>query len=71
LDRAGRSIDGFALQVRLQIDADDLDQSAWRQRAEAYAEAGVTDLVLAPQTREKDVHRRWLATLLSVLTDAT
>jgi probable F420-dependent oxidoreductase len=71
LKEAGRDLSGFALQVRLHIDADDLDETAWRNRAVAYAEAGLTDLVLAPQTRDKDAHRRWLETLLPVLTSAT
>jgi probable F420-dependent oxidoreductase len=68
LDRAGRSIETFPFQVRLHIDAADLDVGRWRERATAYSEAGVTDLVLAPQTREKDAHRRWLEDLLPALT---
>jgi hypothetical protein len=56
--------------VRLHIDATDLDTAAWQQRAAAYSAAGLTDLVLAPQTREKDLHRRWLDTLLPVLVGA-
>jgi probable F420-dependent oxidoreductase len=71
LEHAGRSADGFPLQVRLHINADDLDTAAWQQRAATYSEAGVTDLVLAPQTRDRDTHRRWLETLVPVLTVAT
>ena len=66
----GRSSDGFPFQVRLHIDADDLDPDAWRQRATAYSDAGVTELVLAPQTRDRDAHHRWLETLMPVLTAA-
>jgi probable F420-dependent oxidoreductase len=68
---AGRDLAGFPLQVRLHIDASDLDTAAWRDRAVAYAEAGLTDLVLAPQSSDKGAHRRWLETLLPVLTSAT
>jgi probable F420-dependent oxidoreductase len=68
---AGPDLAAMPLQMRLHIEADDLDTTAWHDRAVAYAEAGLTDLVLAPQTREKDAHRRWLETLLPVLTSAT
>ena len=68
LSEAGRSAEGFPMQIRLHVDADDLDAARWRDTARAYAEAGLTDLVLAPQTRDKDAHRRWLETLLPVLT---
>jgi alkanesulfonate monooxygenase SsuD/methylene tetrahydromethanopterin reductase-like flavin-dependent oxidoreductase (luciferase family) len=68
LERAGRSTDGFSMQVRLHIDAGDLDTEAWRARADAYSAAGITELVLAPQTRDKEAHVRWLNTLLPVLT---
>ena len=71
LTEAGRSTADFPLQVRLHVDAGELDPAAWRQTARAYAEAGLTDLVLAPQTRDKDAHRRWLETLLPVLTSVT
>jgi probable F420-dependent oxidoreductase len=69
LTSAGRSVEGFPFQVRLHIDAADLDLASWRQKAVAYAQAGVSDLVLAPQTRDLEAHRRWLETLLPVLTD--
>jgi probable F420-dependent oxidoreductase len=64
---SGRSSPGFPMQVRLHIDAGDLDPAAWRDRAAAYSEAGVTELILAPQSRDKDAHRRWLETLIPVL----
>jgi len=70
LDRAGRAPEGFPLQVRLHIDASDLDRDVWTGRAADYSAAGVTDLVLAPQTRERDAHRRWLETLLPNLVEA-
>jgi len=71
LEAAGRDAAAFPFQVRLHIDADDLDVSAWSNTASSYAEAGVSDLVLAPQTRDKDAHRRWLETLLPALTTVT
>lgn len=64
LTAAGRSADGFPMQIRLHVDAGHLDAATWRDTARAYAEAGLTDLVLAPQTRDKDAHRRWLETVL-------
>ena len=70
LDRAGRAPEGFPLQVRLHIDASDLDRDVWTGRVADYSAAGVTDLVLAPQTREHDAHRRWLETLLPNLVEA-
>jgi probable F420-dependent oxidoreductase len=66
-----RSIEGFPVQVRLHIDADDLDADAWRERARAYTAAGVTELVLAPQTREGSEQRRWLETIVPGLIAAT
>ncbi len=70
-DQHGRSFDGFPMQVRLHIDATDLDAAAWQDRVAAYSVAGVTDLVLAPQTRDRDLHRAWLETLLPVLAGGT
>jgi probable F420-dependent oxidoreductase len=70
LDRAGRAPEGFPLQVRLHIDPSDLDGQVWTGRVADYSAAGVTDLVLAPQTRERDAHRRWLETLLPILVAA-
>jgi probable F420-dependent oxidoreductase len=63
----GRSIDGFPFELRLHIPIDDLDVGAWRDRAAAYAEAGVDELVLAPQSGDVDAHHRWLDTLLVAL----
>jgi len=71
LAEAGRSAEDFPMQVRLHVDADQLDPARWRDTARAYAEAGLTDLVLAPQTRDKDAHRRWLETVLPAATSAT
>jgi probable F420-dependent oxidoreductase len=71
LKEMGRDLAGFPFQVRLHIDADDLDTAEWRHRTARYAEAGLTDLVLAPQTRDKDAHRRWLETLMPVLSSGT
>jgi probable F420-dependent oxidoreductase len=70
LAETGRSAEDFPMQVRLHVDAAHLDPAAWRDTARAYAAAGLTDLVLAPQTRDKDAHRRWLETLLPVLASA-
>jgi len=67
LEAAGRDPATFAFQIRLHIDADDLDVQSWTERAAAYADAGISDLVLAPQTRDKDTHRRWLETIVPVL----
>jgi probable F420-dependent oxidoreductase len=64
LAAAGRRTENFPMQIRLHVEADQLDPAAWRDTARAYADAGLTDLVLAPQTREKDAHRRWLETVL-------
>jgi probable F420-dependent oxidoreductase len=71
LAAAGRATEDFPFQVRLHVDAGQLQAATWRDTARAYAEAGLTDLVLAPQTRDKDAHRRWLETVLPVLTSAT
>ena len=64
LTAAGRSTEDFPMQIRLHVEPDQLDATTWRDTARAYAEAGLTDLVLAPQTRDKDAHRRWLETVL-------
>ncbi len=71
LAAAGRATEDFPFQVRLHVDAGRLEAATWRDTARAYAEAGLTDLILAPQTRDKDAHLRWLETLLPVLTSAT
>ena len=64
LTAAGRRTEGFPMQIRLHVEPDQLDPATWRDTARAYAEAGLTDLVLAPQTGDKDAHRRWLETVL-------
>jgi probable F420-dependent oxidoreductase len=66
----GKDSEGFPIQLRLHIDPDDLDRKRWHDRAAAYRDAGLTDLILAPQTRDKDAHLRWLETLLPVLSEA-
>ena len=72
LAEAGRSTEDFPMQVRLHVEAGQLDpaEAGGTPRA-AYAEAGLTDLILAPQTRDKDAHRRWLETVLPAMTSAT
>jgi probable F420-dependent oxidoreductase len=67
LTAVGRTIDAMVFQLRLHVDADDLDVPAWQTRWRAYAAAGVTDLVLSPQSRSYDDHIRWLETLLPAL----
>ncbi|HET6873697.1 MAG TPA: TIGR03619 family F420-dependent LLM class oxidoreductase, partial [Acidimicrobiales bacterium] len=62
-EAAGRSLDG-AFQVRLHIPIDDLDLDGWRRRVDAYEGAGVTDLLLAPQSGDPDQHRHWLDRVL-------
>jgi probable F420-dependent oxidoreductase len=69
LAAVGRGASGLPLQVRLHVDPADLDSGAWRDRVAAYAAAGVTDLILAPQTRDQNAHRRWLETVLPLLTN--
>ena len=66
-DRAGRSFDGLPFQLRLHIPIEDLDVDGWLRRFEAYDAAGVTELVLAPQSGDDDAHRRWLDTLVPPL----
>ncbi len=66
-ERAGRSFDGRPVQLRLHIPVDDLDIDAWRRRFDAYEDAGVTELALAPQSGDADAHRRWLDALVPPL----
>jgi probable F420-dependent oxidoreductase len=66
-ERAGRSSDGLPVQLRLHIPVEDLDVDAWRRRFDAYERAGVTELALAPQSGDADLHRRWLDTLVPPL----
>lgn len=67
LEAAGRPTEGFTIEVRLHLDTDDLDVPRYRDRFDAYEAAGVDQLVLAPQTGDIDVHRRWLDSLASLL----
>ncbi len=64
----GRSFDGLPFQLRLHIPVEDVDVDAWKTRFDRYAAAGVTDLVLAPQSGDVDLHERWLDTLIPALT---
>jgi len=66
-DAVGRPLDGFPFQLRLHVPVDDLDVDAWRRRAHAYAAAGVSELVLAPQSGDPDGHRRWLDAVVPAL----
>jgi probable F420-dependent oxidoreductase len=67
-DTAGRSFDGLPFQLRLHIPVEDVNVEAWKSRFARYAAAGVTDLVLAPQSGDLDLHKRWLDTLVPALT---
>jgi probable F420-dependent oxidoreductase len=68
-ERAGRSFDGSSFQLRLHIPIEDMDIDGWRHRFDAYETAGVTDLLLAPQSGDLDLHRRWLHTLVPTLSE--
>ncbi|HUZ09830.1 MAG TPA: TIGR03619 family F420-dependent LLM class oxidoreductase [Acidimicrobiales bacterium] len=63
----GRSLDGFGVQVRLHVPVEDVDVDAWRDRFAAYGEAGVDELLLAPQSGDLGLHRQWLDTLVPAL----
>jgi probable F420-dependent oxidoreductase len=63
----GQSVDDFPFQVRLHIDVEDLDTGKWKDTAAAYADAGVDELVLAPQSGDRDLHGRWLEAILAPL----
>ena len=63
----GRSFDGLPFQLRLHISVEDIDVDTWRSRFDRYAAAGVTDLVLAPQSGDVELHQRWLDTLVPAL----
>jgi probable F420-dependent oxidoreductase len=64
LEAAGRSLDGFELQIRLHVPIDDIDTAAWTDRLGAYAEAGVDEVLLAPQSSDLTSHRTWLAAVV-------
>ncbi|MGE0881088.1 MAG: TIGR03619 family F420-dependent LLM class oxidoreductase [Acidimicrobiia bacterium] len=68
LAAAGRSTDGFTFQVRLHIDIDAIDVNEWSDKAAAYAQAGVDELVLAPQSGDIAKNERWIDTLVPALT---
>lgn len=66
-EAAGRSFDDRPFQLRLHIPIEDMDVDGWRTRFKAYEAAGVTEMVLAPQSGDFDLHRRWLDTLVPPL----
>ncbi len=67
LAEAGRRIEGFPFQLRLHVPVEARDVGAWRERVNRYADAGVSELVLAPESGDVDEHRRWLDTLVPAL----
>jgi len=68
LDEAGRSAEGVPFHLRLHNPIEDMDVDQWRRRFDAYEAAGVTEMVLAPQSGDLDMHRRWLDTMVPALT---
>ena len=54
--------------LRLHSPVEDVDARAWRSRFDRYAAAGVTDLVLAPQSGDAEAQERWLDALVPALT---
>jgi probable F420-dependent oxidoreductase len=67
-DRAHRTHDGFELQVRLHVAADDRDPTGWKRRIDEYAGAGVDEVLLAPQSTDLAEHRRWIGDVLPGVT---
>ncbi|HEX5586348.1 MAG TPA: TIGR03619 family F420-dependent LLM class oxidoreductase [Acidimicrobiia bacterium] len=63
----GRSFEGCPFQLRLHIPIEDQDLDLWRRRRDAYADAGVTEILLAPQSGDVDAHRVWLDTMVPAL----
>jgi probable F420-dependent oxidoreductase len=63
----GRSFDSRPFQLRLHIPIEDQDLDQWRRRFDAYAAAGVTELVLAPQSGDVEAHRVWLDAMVPTL----
>jgi len=55
--------DEVPIQLRLHIDPADGDADSWAERFEAYAAAGVDEVLLAPQTTDLAEHWRWLERL--------
>ncbi|HSS11624.1 MAG TPA: TIGR03619 family F420-dependent LLM class oxidoreductase [Acidimicrobiales bacterium] len=64
---AGRSFNELPFQVRLHIPIEDMDVDSWKRRFDAYEAVGVTDLLLAPQSGDFEMHRRWLDALVPTL----
>ncbi len=69
LEEAGRDPEGVPFHLRLHNPIEDMDLDRWRSRFDAYAAAGVTEMVLAPQSGDPDMHRRWLDTMVPALKD--
>jgi probable F420-dependent oxidoreductase len=59
-DEVDRPLDGFELHFRLHNDIADDDPSAWAERVAEYELAGITEIVLAPQSGDVALHRKWL-----------
>ena len=68
LDEAGRPSEGVPFHLRLHNPIEDMDIDQWRRRFDAYEAAGVTEMVLAPQSGDLDMQRRWLDTMVPALT---
>jgi probable F420-dependent oxidoreductase len=68
LEAQGQDVGQFPFQVRLHVDVEDLDGGKWKELAAAYGSAGVDELVLAPQSGDRDLHLRWLDGILVPLT---
>ena len=67
-DAEGRTFDGCPFQLRLHVPVDDLDVDGLQRRVDAYAAAGVTELALAPQSGDVELHRTWVDRVLPALT---
>jgi len=63
----GRTFDGCPFQLRLHIPIEDQELDRWRKRFDEYEDAGVTELVLAPQSGDRDAHRAWLDAMVPTL----
>lgn len=68
LEEQGRPPEGVPFQLRLHNPIEDMDVESWHARFDAFEAAGVTEMVLAPQSGDLDTHRRWLDTMVPALT---
>ena len=57
---AGRERDGFEHHMRLHIPITDDDPGAWTERVHAYREAGIDEVLPAPQSGDVEAQRAWL-----------